>query len=79
MPNFHICKVINDRAYYLQETTGHVRCAFVADIKLLMPVVCIVSMLPDIKPFWQACKYINDPSLMPNLGWQNNSVDKDED
>ena len=41
-----------------------------------MPAEYIVSKLPDIKAFRQACKYINDPSLMPDLGWQNSSVEK---
>ena len=31
----------------------------------------IVYMLPDLKAFGQECKYINDPSLMPDLKWQN--------
>ena len=31
-------------------------------------------MLSDIKAFRWACKYISDPSLMPDLKWQNSSV-----
>ena len=67
MPNFHICKVIND-------PIGCVRCAFVADIQLLIPAEYIVSMLPDIKTFGWTCMYINDPSIMPDLKWQNSNV-----
>ena len=37
MPNFHICKGINNRAYDLQDLTGSVKCAAVADIQLIMP------------------------------------------
>ena len=48
MPNFHICKVINDRAYDLQDPAGHVTCVSVADVQLLMPAEYIVSMLPNI-------------------------------
>ena len=51
MPNFHIFTVIDDRTYHLQDPTGHVRHASVADIQLLMPAKYIVSMLPDIKAF----------------------------
>ena len=36
MPNFHICKVINDTAYNFQDTTGHVRWTDLADIHILM-------------------------------------------
>ena len=74
MPDFHICQVINDRAYDLQDPTGHVRCTSVTDIKLLMPAEYIVSMLLDIKAFGWSCKYINDPSLMLDLKWQNGGV-----
>ena len=66
MPNFHICKVINDGIYDIQDLTGHVRNASVADIQFLMPAENIVSMLlPDIKVFRQACKSINYPSFIP--------------
>ena len=74
MPNFHICKVANERVYDLQDSTGHIRCTSVADIQLLMTAEYIVSMLPDIKAFGRAYKYINDSFLMPNLKWQNSSV-----
>ena len=63
MPNFHICKVINDKAYDLQDPTGHVRCGSVANVKLLKPAEYIFNMLPDIKAFRWACKYINTPPL----------------
>ena len=76
MPNACICKLINDGAYDLQNTTGHVRCASVAGIRLLMPLEYIVSMLPVIKVFRWAWKYINDPSLIPDLKGQNSSIDK---
>ena len=36
MPNFHICKVVNDGEYDLQDPAGHVRYASVADIQLLL-------------------------------------------
>ena len=42
--NFSDYKVIGDRAYDLQDTIGHIRCASVADIKLLMPAEYMVSM-----------------------------------
>ena len=41
-PNFRVCKVINDKAYDLQNPTGHVQHAAVANIQLLMPAQCIV-------------------------------------
>ena len=74
MPSFHICKVINDRAYDPQDTSGHGRCASVADIQLLMPAECKVRLLPDITAFRWTHKYINDPFLMPHLKWQKSSV-----
>ena len=49
--SFCICKIINDRAYDLQDPAAHVRHATVADIQLLMPAEYVVSMLPDIKAF----------------------------
>ena len=74
MPDFHICKVINNRPYDFEDPTGHVQHASVADIQLLMPAEYIVSMLPNIKAFGQAWKYINVPSMMPDLNWQHNSI-----
>ena len=38
MPNFHICKVISDRANDLQDPTDHVRCTAAANIQLVMSV-----------------------------------------
>ena len=75
MPKFCICKVINDRAYDLKDLTGHVRCAAVTDVQLLMPAEYIVSMLPEIKVFGWACNYINDPFLMPDLKCQNSNLE----
>ena len=54
--------------------TSHVRHTCVADIQLWMPADYIVSKLPDIKAFGRACKYINDPSIMPDLNWRNSSA-----
>ena len=54
MPNFYVCKVINNGAYDLQDTFAEY----------------IVSMLPDVKAFRWTDKYINDPSFMPDLKWQ---------
>ena len=51
MLNSHICKVIHDRAYDLQDPTDYVRCATLAKIQLFMPAEYIVSMLPDIRAF----------------------------
>ena len=48
---FFICKVINDRAYDLQDPTGHFRWTAGTDIQLLMPAEYVVSTLPDIKAF----------------------------
>ena len=70
-PNFQICIVINDRAYKLQDPSGHVTCATVADIQSLMTAEYIVNKVPDIKAFCCMWKYINDPSLMPYLKWQD--------
>ena len=61
------------------KTTGHVRHATVADILLLMLAEYIVSNLQGIKEFRLACKYIDDPSFIPDLKLQNgdqNSVQK---
>ena len=55
MTNFHICKVINESAYDLQDPIGHVRYASVVDIQLQMPAK---YMLSDIKAFRWTCKYI---------------------
>ena len=74
MPDFHTCKVINDMAYNLQDTTGHVRCTYVADIKLFMPAEYILSTLLDTKAFGWKFKYINDSSFMPHLKLQNSIV-----
>ena len=51
----------------MQDSTGHVYHAAVAATHLLMPGKYIVSLLPDVKVFGRACKYINDPSLMSDL------------
>ena len=47
MPNFRICKIINDRVYDLQGTMSHFRCAALAVIQLCMHAECISSILPD--------------------------------
>ena len=65
MPNFHICKVINI-AYDIQDSAGHVRFTSVADIPFLITPEYIISMLPNMKAFGWACKYIYDPFLMPH-------------
>ena len=70
MPNFHVCKVFNDRACDLQDPSGLVRCASIADTQLWMPAKYIVSVLPDIQVYGWASKYINDPSLMSDLKWK---------
>ena len=36
--DFHICRIINDWTYDLQDPSGHIHCASVADIQLLLPV-----------------------------------------
>ena len=54
MSNFHICKVINDRPYDLQNPSGHVCHNFVEDIQLLIPAEYIVTLLPDAKVFGRA-------------------------
>ena len=74
MPDICICKVINDRAYDLQDPTCHVRHASMADIQLLMSAEYIVHILPEIKVFGWGCMYINGPSLMADLKWQISSV-----
>ena len=51
MPNFYICMVPNERACDLQDLTGHVRCAFVAGIWLLMLAEYTGRILPDINLF----------------------------
>ena len=71
MPNLHICKVKNEKGYDLQDPAGHIQHATVPDIQLLMPAECIVSMLLNVRAFRWACKYINDPFLMPDLQQQD--------
>ena len=66
--------VINDRAYDLQNPSGHIKCASVADMQLLMPARYTVSISINMKGFGWACKYINDP-LMPDLNWQHSSME----
>ena len=51
MPKFHSFKIINNRAYDLQDQTGHVGHTSVTDIQLLMPAEYTVNMLPDRKAF----------------------------
>ena len=70
MSNFRIFEVINDRAYDLQDPSGHVDHTTVAATHLLMPTENIVSLLADAKAFGRTCKYINDPSHMPDLKWK---------
>ena len=71
MSNFHICKAINDRAYDLQDCSGHVGHVSVANTQLLLPAEYIVSLLLDAKAFGRTHRYIKDPSLMPDLEWTN--------
>ena len=51
MPNFCLCKVINDRSYDLQDPTVHVIHSSMADLQLLMPTDYTVSILTVIKAF----------------------------
>ena len=71
MTNFRMCKIIHDRIYDLQNPSGHVWCLALAGIQLLMPAEYIVSLLPDKIEIWRTCRYINDPSIMPNLNWSD--------
>ena len=48
MSNFGIYKDMNERAYDLQDPTGHVQNATVEDNHLITPEEYIVSLLPDI-------------------------------
>ena len=48
-PKFCMCKVINDRAYDLQDQADHDRHAVVADMQLLMPAEYIINMLANVK------------------------------
>ena len=43
--------------------------ALVVDIQLLLPAECIVSLCPVLMVFGQACKFINDTTLMQDLEW----------
>ena len=65
--------VFNDRTYDLHDPIGHIRWPSLADIQLLMPAKYRVSLLLDIKAFGWACKYTNDPSLMPDLKREKSS------
>ena len=64
-----MCKVINDRAYDLQDPTGHVYWASVVYTHVLMLAEYIASLIPDTKEFRRVHKYINDPCLMSYLQW----------
>ena len=66
MSDFRICKVINDRVYDLQDLSGHVHDAAVADIPLMSKMH---SFLPDVRAFGKAREYMPDTSLMPDLKW----------
>ena len=51
IPTFRSFKVINERLCDLQEPTGCVRYAALADIQLFMPAEYIVSMSSDETAF----------------------------
>ena len=56
---------------WFRDPTGHVQCSAIADIQLLMPAKCILSLLPGETSFGKAGYYINNPSLIPDLNWSN--------
>ena len=55
------------REHFTYRTSEHMQWASLTDIQLLFLADFIVSLLPDDKPFGQACKFKNDPSLMLDL------------
>ena len=67
MSNFHICKVINDRLFIIQDNEGYNNHTSVAGIQQLVPTGYIASWLPDAKAFGTVHKYINDLSLICDL------------
>ena len=60
MSNFHIYKVINYRAYDLQDPSGYVSCTAVADIHSLIPPEYIHSTLPTMKKYMQRFCFVID-------------------
>ena len=51
MSFFCPCKVINDKVYDLQDTSGHVHLVSVTDTHLLMPAEYIAILLLHTKAF----------------------------
>ena len=54
MSNFRIYKVINEKAYDLQDPSGQVQCTAVVVFQLLMPAEQIVSLIPGARAFWKS-------------------------
>ena len=67
MSNIRIWKVINDRAYNLQNHDHYVHQTCIVDIHLLVLAEYIVSLLPDAKVIKRVHKYNNDFYLTPDL------------
>ena len=64
---FYICKIINEHAFCLQDLSGQIHHASLADIQLLLPEGYVVKPVSDAKAFGRAYRYINDQNLMPYL------------
>ena len=66
-PSFRIYKQIYGKAFGVQGSARRVRHMFLQHFQLLLPAEHVFAHLPDITSFGWMIKYINHPSLMPNL------------
>ena len=66
-PIFRICKQISDKVFDVQDSAGKAGCVSIQILQLLQLAEHVLTCLPDTTSFRGTMKYINHPSLMPNV------------
>ena len=66
-PSYKIIKRIGDKSFDVQGPTGEVKRVSAWQLQFMYPAEYYVTVLPQMEMFGRTAKFINHPSLMPDL------------
>ena len=66
-PSYQIIIKIGDKSFDVQDPTGKVKRVSVRYLQFMYPAEYYVTALPQMEMFGRTAKFINHPSLMPDL------------
>ena len=66
-PSYRIIKKIDDKSYSMQDPTGKVKRVSTKHLQFIYPAEYYVTALPQMEMSGRTAKFINHPSLMPDL------------